>query len=501
MISPMENPTPGTSENRESRGQILVLTGLLLAVLLGFAALLVDGGHGLHVRRTLQNASDAAALSGANVVQAMNPPGCSSTSGGTPYPAVRDAALASVAANLPDYDLADVQVSCPTGQSNIAVSVQLSVDVPTFFGRILGGGDRQAAANATARFGRDDGGRFNIILLDPGGPAGNGFPQARNGCPSLALNGGVSLTLEGSIFVDSACLEASGGAFATKGGSASLTMSGDGAAFRMRGEYKRQSLTINPPPLEHQRPLNPRDPLADFVAGMDTMALGLPVQKSSRWVINGTTEVLYPGKYVGGIELRSSAVVYLTPGVYVMQGGGFQVGAQASVISVPHHAPGSTPTTTAASWPTDCLRSNCGVLIYKTNTAPRGSDQLAVSAGATMLLRAFNPDALSSHTFGSAWDSLRHFLFWQDASPEPSASYAQPSVLLTGGGSISLSGTIYAPSALIDMRGSSGGGGGGPVDLTLQFIAWDLEFGGNVSFVFRYSSDTFVLPMSYGLIE
>jgi hypothetical protein len=489
------------SEDRGSRGQILVLTGLLLAILLGFAALLVDGGYGLHVRRTLQNASDAAALAGANVIQAMNPKGCSSTSGGTPYPAVRDAALASVATNLPDYDLADVEVTCPTGQSNIAVSVELRADVPTFFGRILGGGDWQAAANATARFGRDDGGRFNIILLNPGGPAGNGFPQARNGCPSLQLNGGVSLTMEGSIFVDSECLEVNGGAFATKGGSASLTMTGEGSAFRMRGEYRRQSLTIDPPPLEHQRPLNPRDPLASFVVGMDTMALGLPVQKSSKWVINGTTEVLYPGKYVGGIELRSSAIAYLTPGIYVMEGGGFQVGAQAAVISVPYHAPGSTPTTTAATWPTDCLRSNCGVLIYKTNTAPRGSEQVAVTAGATMLMRAFNPDAVSSYTFGPAWESLRHFLFWQDRLPEPSATYAQPSMILTGGGQISMSGTIYAPSALIDMRGTSGGGGGGPIDLTLQFVAWDLEFGGNVSFVFRYSSDTFVLPLSYGLIE
>jgi hypothetical protein len=482
----------------DSRGQILVLTGLLLTILLLFAALLVDGGQGLLTRRQFQNATDAAALSGANVVQGMDPKGCSPAPLGAPYPEVVEAVMTSLATNLPGYDLSDVKITCP-GDRNIRVRVEIEGEIPTFFGRIINGDDRLVAAKATARHGRDDGGEYNIVLLDLGPPHTSGWPQARDGCPSLQLNGGVSLTLQGSVQVNSACLEAAGGAFATKGGSASLTLS-PGAFFRIHGEYKRQSLTLNPPPEEHQRRIP--DPLA----GLDHPPLSSPtlqVQRTSKWIINGDTRVLYPGIYRGGIELRSSAVALLKPGIYVIEGGGLNIGAQAAIRAIPNHLEEAD----LATWDTDCVATQCGVLIYNTSGAS-ALGEVKVNAGATVQLRAFNPDAPTqlekdgaTFIYGEAWEELRHLLFWQAAAPVPDASYRQPPMQLSGGGSIFMSGTIYAPSALISMGGTSGGGGGDVVDLTLQFVAWDLEFSGNSSFIFRYNSDTFVLPLDYGLVE
>lgn len=498
---------PATLVTATDRGQILILTGLLLGILLGFTALVIDGGHGLLVKRQLQNASDAASLAAANVMRETSNKGCSPTLGiDDPHPSVRDAAVASVLANMPTYDPTQVIVRCPLGHNNIWVTVELRSVVPTFFGSILGSGTREAAAKATAVHGRGDGGQYNIILLNkgpgPGGSTDGSWPQARNGCPSLALNGGVSLTFEGSIQVNSQCLAAAGGAFATKGGSASLTMVNT-ANFRISGEYLPQSLTLNQPPLEHQAYI--ADPLIKVgVPAFKDQLLALPVVRTTKWVINGGTQVLYPGVYRGGIELRSQAVVYLNPGIYVMERGGFQVGAQATVRSVPYHTPGSIPTSTQASWPTDCVPNSCGVLIYKTNdVSGPGADPVSVSAGASVQLRAFNPDAPTESPggYGAAWEPLRHLLFWQDAMPVASNSYAQPVVRLNGGGSVFMSGTIYAPSALIHMGGTSGGGGGPTIRLTLQFISWDLEFGGNSSFVFEYDSDTFVLPLEYGLVE
>lgn len=49
-----------------------------------------------------------------------------------------------------------------------------------------------------------------------------------------------------------------------------------------------------------------------------------------------------------------------------------------------------------------------------------------------------------------------------------------------------LRGTVYAPSAKVRMGGNSGGSGGNPVNLTLQFISWDLEFSGNSAFHFYF---------------
>lgn len=64
-----------------------------------------------------------------------------------------------------------------------------------------------------------------------------------------------------------------------------------------------------------------------------------------------------------------------------------------------------------------------------------------------------------------------------------------------------MSGTVYAPSAKVDMQGTSGGGSGGTVDLTLQYIVWDLNLSGNANFHFRYSAEAFARLTNYGLIE
>jgi hypothetical protein len=74
-------------------------------------------------------------------------------------------------------------------------------------------------------------------------------------------------------------------------------------------------------------------------------------------------------------------------------------------------------------------------------------------------------------------------------------------VALSGGGSVNISGTVYAPSAAVTMGGGSGGSGGSSTDITLQFISWDITFSGNSSFHFYYQSDAFARPADYGLIK
>src|SRR5690606_4536767 len=49
----------------DERGQTLVQVALMLVVLLGFAALAIDGGMVYAERRHMQNAADAGALAGA----------------------------------------------------------------------------------------------------------------------------------------------------------------------------------------------------------------------------------------------------------------------------------------------------------------------------------------------------------------------------------------------------------------------------------------------------
>lgn len=65
------------------KGTIAILTAILLTVFLGFVALSVDIGYFFASKNELQNAADAAALSGASYFYSTNPSGFTSTS---PYP-------------------------------------------------------------------------------------------------------------------------------------------------------------------------------------------------------------------------------------------------------------------------------------------------------------------------------------------------------------------------------------------------------------------------------
>jgi hypothetical protein len=143
------------------------------------------------------------------------------------------------------------------------------------------------------------------------------------------------------------------------------------------------------------------------------------------------------------------------------------------------------------------------VLIFttgQTSSAMSGpmKDNISVGAGATMKLRPYLHTADGTNTNDQRYDNL---LFWQDKNPLPTSSYAQPPISMSGGGQINLTGTLYAPSASVQMGGNSGGAGGSSVDVTLQFISWDLSFNGNIGFHFFYQSNAFTRPIDYGLIK
>jgi hypothetical protein len=194
-----------------------------------------------------------------------------------------------------------------------------------------------------------------------------------------------------------------------------------------------------------------------------------------------------------------------------MDGGGFQVGAGQKVYALP----ATKNNTTDATWATDCLSTNCGILLY--NTGPLGNgasamNQVVIGAQATFRVRSYNATFDTTKLAnGTAYsnDTYKNLLIWQSSTPvltgvsnpDPGSSAVQPIVALTGGGNVFMAGTVYAPSAKITMGGNSGGSSGDTVDLTLQFISWDLELYGNSNFYFRYSADQFARLLDYGLIE
>lgn len=472
-----------------TRGQILPLFALTLVALITMAALLFDGAGALASRRRLQNAADAAALAGANVIQAAGTiRTCSATAGpppGSPRADIAAAVQASIDANMPGFDASKIVVSCPSGWNNLAVRVSLSAKAPSFFAGALFGGPLGVGATATAYNGQAKAPIYSVVELDPWNA---GWPNGRRGCPSLLLSGGPTVVFDGSVQVDSACPAAQGGAFATNGNGGSVTFN-NGAKMYVVGGYSAGPMSISPAPVASS------PYLADPLAWLDVPSMsGVTVRSGSKLTLNNASQLLQPGIYRGGIELKNSSVAYLLPGIYILDGGGLSVGAQASVFSIDS---GRT-STTAATWASDCGNTTCGVLLFNTGTAGGSGamDQITVGAGATVKLRAYDERAN-----GNADPDYRNLLIFQDRSPAPSNGYAQPVIWLNGGGNVDISGTMYAPGALIHMGGSSGGSGGGNVDVTLQFVSWDLEIQGNAAFHFFYADSEFVRLTEYGLVE
>jgi hypothetical protein len=471
-----------TDSSTEPRGQVLVIVAIAFTAMVMLLAVLFDGANGMVTRRDMQDAGDAAALAGANVVQVGSPRGCSATPGGPPRTSVAQAVRDSLASNLPWLDVSTAVITCPAGYDNQAVAVNLETVADRFFGGIIGSditvATRSAAANQFLSISR-----YSVVQLDPGN---QGWPNGRRGCPSVLLSGGPTVKLEATMQVNSSCTTANGGALSTNGNGGSLTMT-NGSPIRLVGGYAAGAMTISPAPVTGVKAIG--DPLA-HLPPIDTAAMTTG-GSATRVVLSNETRVLLPGVYQGGIELRNTSVALLRPGIYVIAGGGFQIGSQAKVLAVSS----AVTTPNLADWGSDCPIDACGVLIYNTSGAT-GMGEISVAAGSTLKLRAYDPDAMSG-----ADPDFENVLIWQDANPKPTISYEQPIVQLKGGGNVDIRGTVYAPSAKVEMGGNSGGSGGDVVNLTLQFISWDLEFRGNSAFTFFFNDDEFARPIDYGLVE
>jgi hypothetical protein len=474
---------------RHEHGQMLVLFALALIVILSVSALLLDGASTLVTRRRLQNVGDAAALSGANVLQAAGSAHVCSTAASNPPGAPRqdiiDAVMASIATNWPAITASQVTITCAPDAAweNQAVRVDISVNAPSFIGGAIGVGPAAVATTSIGLNGQITGSTYSVVLLDP---SNAGWPQGRRGCPAFLISGGPTLIFGGSVYVNSACTTGDG-ALATNGNAASITFAPT-RTLNLVGSYTPGPLTITPAPTTGVEPLE--DPLA----GIEAINVGaLTVRSTSRLILNNTTQVLEPGVYQGGIQLRNSSIALLRPGIYVLDGGGLDVGAQASFCSIS----ATSTATDCTGFAGQCPDLECGVLLFNRGTVSGtgAMGQISVGAGSTLRLRAYDDRAMGGVGF-----EYRNLLIWQDGTPAPSSLDPQPIVQLNGGGNVEISGTVYAPGAKVLMGGGSGGTGGS-VNLLLQFIAWDLEMSGNSSFNFMYSDSEFARPKDYGLVR
>src|SRR6185503_14289216 len=185
--------TPRSVPQRRDRqaGQILPLFVLSMIVILSIGALVIDGAGMLVTRRHLQNAGDAAALAGANLIQKTGSGSvCSSTAGPPPGSARSDIVTAvtnSLATNYPGLVAGNISVTCPNGWDNSAVQVDLHVTAASYLSGAIGFGARNVATTSIAVNGQIAGSNYSVVLLDP---SNSSWPNGRKGCPAMLISGG-----------------------------------------------------------------------------------------------------------------------------------------------------------------------------------------------------------------------------------------------------------------------------------------------------------------------
>lgn len=136
------------SRRKGERGSVAVLVAISMIVLAGVATLAVDYSYIVYKRSQLQNAADAAALAGANVLLQY----------GTNHTAVTNVAVSYGQANLSDIDAKDLAVrnsdvtypSTSSVQVEVGRTTERGNPVPMFLGRVLGWDKQDITAKGKA---------------------------------------------------------------------------------------------------------------------------------------------------------------------------------------------------------------------------------------------------------------------------------------------------------------------------------------------------------------
>ncbi len=489
-MSSTTDPEQPKTPTRE-RGQTLVLFALSITVLLGIAALAFDVGQTMLDKRAQQNAADAAALAGARYIAGSGCESNPSLANTACDPAV---AAALEVARLNGYgDGAtnctsncfgvgrSVTVKIPPGPEAVeyynapgAIEVIVDSHRGSLFSGILGFTNWNVSSMATAANQIDIALGFSFLALDPN-------------CPSVTLTGasGSGLTAGGSVQVDATCP----GGLKIQGNAQITVTSGacnvSGTSIQTGGNATvnctvNTNVPVMPDPLA-DLPAPSIPPLASPPTSLDSPAVSPPANCPSTLAApatckfsasyQGTRWRLYPGTYPGGLQLNAGTF-YLEPGIYYFAGGGFSAGGNGvEVDSV------DTGTTTPGG----------GVLFYNTSDTAAGSPCAGAACGGPITLNGSGA-VINLEPYQS--DPYKGMVIFQDRT-------LNSTVTLNGSSSgLKVSGTIYAPDALVQINGSNS------TAMNTQVIAYDFKFNGSGgSMNVGYDANSFFHIRGSGLVK
>ncbi len=169
------------TRRRPARGQVMIIFGLILLVLIAITGLAIDAGVSYVDQNAEERAAAAAALAGVPYMPGGCSPSCSTGTAGV-------AALATAARNgFPNGALVNGQpitvtvarypAGCSSSCDPNKLTVSVAGSVPTTFLRVLGFGDHPVTVNETAYY------LPPLSLGQPGGAQGSHGLAADAGAP------------------------------------------------------------------------------------------------------------------------------------------------------------------------------------------------------------------------------------------------------------------------------------------------------------------------------
>lgn len=410
-----------SNQTRQARkGIVLVWVALFLVLLLSLMGLALDTGYGLLSGQQLHVAADAAALAGAQWVKIDLP---------TAYQSAYDFGASNIAANAPvilapnhafndpNGDVVigrynrDTRVFTPTLNFPNAVKVVArrtptspGGPVPIHFGPMVG----VPTINLT---------RFAIAMT--GGATGAGvLVLAPDGECAFEAKGTILLDIDGgSIQINSTDPCAACGSGTPLLDTPALNVGGVPGTCFTPGVEVTGGINPGSPPIPDPLAFLPNptwDPADD---------LGTFLQTS------GEVTTIPAGYYSGGITVLGG-IVTLEPGIYILDGAGFQVGGNATLIAD-------------------------GVMLYIIGTG-------FVDIDGTGIIRITPPDPeLYSYPGVGTYEGVSIFQARDNTNPSRIIGTAQ----------LDLQGSLYFPVAHLEIGGVGG-------DFGNQLIAFELEMHG-----------------------
>jgi hypothetical protein len=401
---------------REQCGAVLILWAVLLPVVVGMIALGVDTGTWYLKKRDLQSVADAAAIAGAyesvysdKVTVANNEVTRNGFGSGSNVTTVVNSAPATG----------------PYASNTSAVEVLLSQPQTLFFSTMNLDENPPLTVRAVAL--RQPAGEACVLALDNSVQyalqfQGNSTVSMPNCIAASNSNADISAIVSGSSVLNAETLYTVGG-------------------YDVRGHAE---LNTSSTPITGGSQI--QDPYADLP--MPNSPLGIfytPMHSNcdyNNYSTNGTV-TLNPGIYCNGLRLTSHADVTLTTGVYIIDRGTFDIGAQSTIRTA----------------------TGAGVTILLTSSTGSGYATISINGGATVNLAAQTSGVYSG------------ILFYQDrrAAPSGSGNCGNQVNCLNGGANMNLTGVIYIPNQTVSYIGGAASGG----STCTQIVGRVVQFNGN----------------------